>query len=146
MAKAMLLNVLVGVLGEFVEGLTEDNLKLGVFSGKIVLKHLQLKKEGIEKLKLPLAVKKGHLESLELKIPWTSLDSQPVRIYISGVYLLLSPVNKSNFDHNEASLSSMKKKQADILKAEKRIELAAMINSEAGEGKKKNNCKFDYCY
>ena len=95
MAKAMLLNVLVDVLGEFVEGLTADNLKLGVFSGKIVLKNLQLNKEGIEKLNLPLTVVKGYLDLLEIKIPWTSLQSQPVRVDINGVYLLVSPLDES---------------------------------------------------
>jgi len=30
MARQLLLNTLVGVLGEFIDGLTEDNLKLGV--------------------------------------------------------------------------------------------------------------------
>ena len=101
MAKAMLLNVLVDVLGEFVEGLTADNLKLGVFSGKIVLKNLQLNKEGIEKLNLPLTVVKGYLDLLEIKIPWTSLQSQPVRVDINGVYLLVSPLDESKRNAEE---------------------------------------------
>lgn len=32
MARQLLLKTLVGVLGEFVDGLTEDNLKVGVSS------------------------------------------------------------------------------------------------------------------
>ena len=141
MAKALLLNVLVDVLGEFVEGLTAENLKVGVFSGKIVLKNLQLNREGIEKLNLPLTVVKGYLELLEIKIPWTSLESQPVRIYIDGVYLLVSPLDKTKYDSVEEGQKLAKQKQNDLQRAEKKIELAAMLNSQAGEGKKKSNCE-----
>ena len=40
MAAAILLSVLTRVLGEYVNGLTEDNLKLGVWAGKISLNNL----------------------------------------------------------------------------------------------------------
>ena len=142
MAKALLLNALVDILGDFVEGLTAENLKVGVFSGKIVLKNLQLNREGIEKLNLPLTVVKGYLELLEIKIPWTHLESQPVRINIDGVYLLVSPLDKSKYNTIEEEQKFIKKKQNELVRAEKKVELAAILNAEAGEGKKKSNCKY----
>jgi hypothetical protein len=35
MAKQLLLNALTDVIGDFVEGLSEENLKLGVWKGEV---------------------------------------------------------------------------------------------------------------
>ena len=35
MAKKLLLDALTGAIGDFVEGITEENLKLGIWSGKV---------------------------------------------------------------------------------------------------------------
>lgn len=93
MAQRLLLNVLVSALGDFIDGLTEENLKIGVWSGKIIFHNLKLNKEGIKKLKLPFDVKSGYIQTFEVVIPWASLESQPVKIDIDGVYLLLTPWN-----------------------------------------------------
>ena len=69
--KQLLLSFLVNILGEFVNGLTEENLKVGVWGGKIKLKNIEINKSGLEKMNLPLTVIEGYLDSLEVKIPWT---------------------------------------------------------------------------
>lgn len=98
MAQKLLLNVLVQVLGEFVEGLSEENLKLGVWSGKIVLQNLELNRKSIQKLNLPVTVTYGSVKKVEVVIPWTALESQPVKIDISGICLQVGPVVVSDLD------------------------------------------------
>ena len=51
MAKALLFKVLNDTIGKYVEGLTEENLKLSVFSGTIALENVSLNRKGIEELK-----------------------------------------------------------------------------------------------
>lgn len=87
MAKRLLLNVLVDVLGNYVEGLNPENLKVGVWSGKIELSDLQLKRSALDGLNLPISISHGSLKSLKLIIPWASLDSKPVQVIMDGVYL-----------------------------------------------------------
>ena len=70
MAKKLLLSALVNVLGDFVDGLTEENLAVGVWSGKIVLNQVQLNRKAVAKLNLPVAVEHGFIETLEVIIPW----------------------------------------------------------------------------
>mgnify|MGYP005994255063 CR=1 FL=1 len=70
MAKRILLSALVNVLGDFVDGLTEENLAVGVWSGKIVLNHVQLNRKAIDKLNLSVSVEHGFIETLEVTIPW----------------------------------------------------------------------------
>lgn len=130
MAKELLLNALVSVLGDYIEGITKDNLQVGVWSGKIELKNLQLNHHGIEKLKLPVSVINGYVNSLTVSIPWTSLASQPVKIYIDGIFLLLGPLDFQNFTSNEAIERSLAHKQAKLIQAEKAIELAATFTEQ----------------
>jgi vacuolar protein sorting-associated protein 13A/C len=130
MAKELLLNALVSVLGDYIEGITKDNLKVGVWSGKIELKNLQLNHAGIEKLKLPVSIVNGYVKSLTVSIPWTSLASQPVKIFIDGIYLLLGPLNFQEFTPNEAIERSLAHKKARLLQAEKSIELAASLTEQ----------------
>ena len=37
----------------------------------------------------------GHLGSLELKIPWANLKTQPVRILIGDLYVLAGPLSET---------------------------------------------------
>lgn len=95
MAKSLLLNVLVEVLGNYVEGLTRENLKVGVWSGKLEFQNLNLKDSALDQLNLPIQVKKGSLKSLKVKVPWTNLESKPVEVFIDGLYLLAAPLDLS---------------------------------------------------
>lgn len=130
MAKELLLNALVSVLGDYVEGITKENLKVGVWSGKIELKNLQLNHQGIEKLKLPVSVINGFINTLTVSIPWTSLASQPVKIFIDGVYLLLGPLNFQNFNSQEALERSLAQKKGRLIQAEKSVEIAATLTEQ----------------
>lgn len=102
MAKSLLLTVLVEVLGKYVDGLTQENLKLGVWSGKIKLNNLKLRESALDELNLPVKVLKGSLKSLTVKVPWTQLDSKPVEIYLDGIYLLASPLDTTHSTAEES--------------------------------------------
>ena len=73
MAKEYVLGLLVKILGDFIDNITEDRLKVGVWSGKIVLENLVLKQECISKLNLPVSLVCSSIEHLEVIIPWLSL-------------------------------------------------------------------------
>jgi vacuolar protein sorting-associated protein 13A/C len=127
MAKTLIVNTLVEHLGQFVDGISQENFHLGVFSGTIELNNLQLKSSSlgiipflcqiwcnrcsttfslsflalllihfflkIDKLNLPVRVTRGHLSSLQVKIPWTALGSKPVQVKLQGIFLQAEPVD-----------------------------------------------------
>lgn len=122
MAKSLLLNILVDVLGNYVEGLSKENLKLGVWSGKIELFNLKLKDSALENLNLPIQVSRGSLKQLKLKIPWAQLESKPVRVVIDGVYLQAGPLDLDQFGPDElrkilqdSKIKKLKESDAAIL-------------------------------
>jgi vacuolar protein sorting-associated protein 13A/C len=124
MAKSLLLNILVDVLGKYVEGLTAENLKLGVWSGKIEFYNLKLRDSALDELNLPIQVRKGSLKTLKVKVPWTSLESKPVEVLIDGLYLLASPQDLSRYSPEEG----LKLNQAMKLKKLQQIDAAAMLS------------------
>jgi vacuolar protein sorting-associated protein 13A/C len=127
MAKRLLLNVLVKVLGEFIE-LNEENLNLAVWSGQIVLTNLRLKTDHILK-NYNLNVFHGSVQRLEVTIPWASLLVSPVKIVIEGVLLDVGPLDIAKLGKIEA----LKRYMAEKLQKLKMVDqyLALSLNLKA---------------
>ena len=93
-------SLLARVLGKYVDGLEEKNMKLKLFGGEASLSNLKIKKNLFEKMNLPFQVKEGTLGKLKIKIPWSSLSSSPVVLQIEDLFLLLD--SKRNLFKEEA--------------------------------------------
>jgi hypothetical protein len=137
MAKSLLLNILVDILGNYVEDLTKDNLKLAVWSGTIELYNLKLKQTALDKLNLPVKVLRGSLKKLQLKIPWTNLESKPVSVLMDGMYLETGPVDLSEVSAADAQKMVSKSRLKKMEKAEKAI--MAIIHNKSFKRKKKSS-------
>lgn len=114
MAKRLLLDVLIKVLGEYIE-LSEENfdLNLAVWSGKIVLHDLKLKTASLLR-NYNLLIVHGSIKTLEIIIPWTALLNSPVKITIDGVYLQVGPINVARLDKEETRKRVMQLKQEKL--------------------------------
>lgn len=129
MAKSLLLNILVDILGNYVEDLTQDHLKLAVWSGKIELFDLKLKKTALDKLKLPITVGRGCVKRLSLNIPWANLNKKPVSVIIDGIFLEAGPLDLSSISKEESERMKAKSRLKKIEKVEHTI-LASIQNKE----------------
>ena len=121
MAKSLLLNILVDVLGNYVEGLSRENLKVAVWSGTIDLYNLKLKATALDKLNLPIRVERGYLKKLHLKIPWASLESKPVIAELDGIYLQAGPIDLSKLSAEDSQRMITASKQKKLDEAERDI-------------------------
>ena len=83
--KSLIIDVLQRTVGEFIVGLDQDNLKVGVTSGEIVLTDLGLNTAALRASPAPSTMRSARVESLRVEIPWVALSSKPVRIEIVGV-------------------------------------------------------------
>ena len=119
MAKRLLLNVLVSVLGDYIEGLTEDNLKLGVWSGEIVLNDLRINRKILQKLGLPVSIVHGVVASLTLIIPWASLETNPVRILADGIYLQVNQLNMTDLSGEFMMKRAIERKRYKLEEADR---------------------------
>ena len=88
-------------LGAFIEGLDASQLRLNVWSGSVRLRSLSIKPSALDFLHLPLRIRHGSIDSLKLEANWLQLSTQPVRVELSGVQLLVEP--RADFELDEAA-------------------------------------------
>ena len=89
MAKRFLLNLIEEFLGDFITGLTKENLKLAVWGGILEFHNLVLKVGplggALSDLELPFAVTRGFIKHINVTIPWTSLGKNPVKVRVQRI-------------------------------------------------------------
>lgn len=86
-----------------VEGVDRDSLKVSVWSGKVTLTDLKLRREAIYALGLPVSVKAGYIKHVELSIPWNKLGTDPVVLTFDGVYLVAGPLDEGTAEEDETA-------------------------------------------
>lgn len=134
MFESVVATLLNRFLGSYIENFDTKQLNIGIWSGDVRLKNLRLKKESLDKFKLPVDVKFGHLGELTLQIPWSNLKGKPVKVIIEDVYLLASPIIINEFDPDEDAAREQKLKQEKLQDLEA-LQSALTSNMGAAGGK-----------
>ncbi|AQK59109.1 calcium-dependent lipid-binding family protein [Zea mays] len=91
MFEGHVLYLLRKYLGEYVEGLSVEALRISVWKGDVVLKDLKLKAEALNSLGFPVTVKAGFVGTITLKVPWKCLGKEPVIVLIDRLFVLAHP-------------------------------------------------------
>lgn len=120
MFEGIITNLLTKYLGQYIEGLDKENLKIGIWGGDVLLKDLEIKKEALNEFNLGIAVKKGYLGKLVLKVPWKNLKDQPVIVEIEDVLLIAKPQHSffAEYDPKKEEEAAQKIKQDKLSNAE----------------------------
>lgn len=101
MLEGLVAGLLNRFLGMYVKNFDPTQLKVGIWSGDVKLRDLELRKEALDQLKLPINVVEGHLGELTLVIPWSNLRGAPVKVLIDNVFLLASPKEEAAYNDEE---------------------------------------------
>lgn len=101
MFESLVANLLNRFLGAYIENFDPKQLNIGIWGGDVKLRNLRLKRDSLDKFKLPVDVKFGHVGELTLQIPWSNLKGKPVKVIIDDVYVLASPKILEDFDLEE---------------------------------------------
>ena len=127
MLEGLVANLLNRFLGMYVKNFDPKQLSVGIWSGEVVLKNLELRREALDQLKLPVNVVEGHLGQLTLSIPLSNLRGKPVKVNIEDVFLLAAPKEDAEYDEEE------EKRRAHAIKMEK-LENAELLKERNTEG------------
>jgi vacuolar protein sorting-associated protein 13A/C len=130
MLEGLVANLLNRFLGMYVRNFDPKQLNVGIWSGDVKLKDLELRREALDQLHLPLNVVEGHIGSLVLSIPWSNLRGKPVRINIEDLFLLAAPKEDQEYDAEE------EEKRAHAVKMEK-LDSAELLKERNTEGMSK---------
>ncbi len=114
-------------LGMYVRNFDPKQLNVGIWSGEVTLRDLELRREALDQLKLPINVVAGHLGVLTLSIPWSNLKGKPVKVFIEDVYLVAAPKEDAEYDEEE------EERRRQTLKMEK-LDNAEMLKDRSGDG------------
>ncbi|EME44915.1 hypothetical protein DOTSEDRAFT_70827 [Dothistroma septosporum NZE10] len=125
--ESLVANLLNRFLGMYVQNFNPNQLNVGILGGDVKLRNLELKREALDQFHLPLNVVEGHISSLILKIPWSNLRGQPVRINIEDVFLLASPKEDQEYNAEE------EERRAHAVKMEK-LDSAELLKERNTEG------------
>lgn len=134
MLEGLVAGLLNRFLGMYVKNFDPTQLKVGIWSGDVKLRDLELRREALDQLKLPINVVEGHLGQLTLVIPWSNLRGAPVKVFIEDVFLLASPKEEAAYDPEEED----RRKQR--LKMEK-LDSAELLKERNQEGLSKEEQK-----
>jgi vacuolar protein sorting-associated protein 13A/C len=130
MLEGLVANLLNRFLGMYVRNFDPKQLNVGIWSGDVKLKDLELRREALDQLHLPLNVIEGHIGSLVLSIPWSNLRGKPVRINIEDLFLLAAPKEDEEYDAEE------EEKRSHAVKMEK-LDSAELLKERNTEGMSK---------
>ncbi|KAK6505305.1 hypothetical protein TWF481_007211 [Arthrobotrys musiformis] len=127
MLEGLVATLLNRFLGMYIRNFDPKQLNIGIWSGDVQLRDLELRKEALDQMKLPLNVSEGHLGRLTLQIPWSNLKNKPVKVTIEDVFLLATPKHDSEYDEED------EERRRQILKQEK-LESAELVHERTTSG------------
>jgi vacuolar protein sorting-associated protein 13A/C len=127
MLEGLVASLLNRFLGMYIRNFDPKQLNVGIWSGDVKLRDLELRREALDQLKLPINVVEGHLGQLTLKIPWSNLRGQPVQVYIEDVFVLAAPKEDAEWDEEE------EERRRQAVKIEK-LDSAEMLKERNTEG------------
>ncbi|KAI5452535.1 Vacuolar protein sorting-associated protein 13, variant 2 [Naganishia albida] len=127
-----------GFVAPYIENLTDRDLQFSLVSGSLALKDLQIKREALDALNLPVEVHKGLIGQLNIYIPLTTLGSEPIRFVIEDVFLLVK-MKKASGDvdlaEEERKLQKVKQDQLRQLEAKEAAAKEALAAEKQGQQK-----------
>ncbi|KAF2866909.1 hypothetical protein BDV95DRAFT_611203 [Massariosphaeria phaeospora] len=127
MLEGLVANLLNRFLGMYVQNFDAKQLNVGIWSGDVKLRNLELRREALDQLRLPLNVVEGHLGSLTLSIPWSNMRGKPLKVNIEDVFLLAAPKEDADYDADEED------RRAHAVKMEK-LDSAELLKERNTEG------------
>jgi hypothetical protein len=134
MFENLVLQVLTRLLGDYVEdGLDVNNLKVGIWSGKIELEKLKLRRDALDAFDLPLVVAHGFIGSVHVTVPWSNLKQEPVIVAITDVHIVVRPRSVVARDRDDARRRAADRKRARLaLHDDAMLAAAAAVMSGGG--------------
>ena len=127
MLEGLVATLLNRFLGMYVKNFDANQLQVGIWNGEVSLKNMELRREALDQLKLPVNVVEGHVGNLTLTLPLSNLRGKPVKINIDEVFLLAAPKEDAAYNEEE------EKRRMQAVKMEK-LENAELLKERSSAG------------
>eukprot|EP00736_Rhodelphis_marinus_P003336 Rmarinus@m.26876 len=118
MFESIIADILSSQLGNFLEGLSSEQLNLSIWKGDVSLRNLVVRENALSFLDLPIRVSRGHLNHLHMQVPWSDLKGQPCKIVLDGLTFVAVPDVHGDKSKTEKEVQIWNEKKAQIVAAE----------------------------
>ncbi|CAF4508473.1 unnamed protein product, partial [Rotaria socialis] len=105
-------------LGNYIDNLDTKKFKIDLWNGNVVLENLYLKSNALADLNLPVTISIGYLQKLVLQVPWTNIYTQPTKVTIEGLFLLVVPKTEVEYDAQRDEKDEYEMKMKEVRKIE----------------------------
>ena len=140
MFENIIAEILNRLLGSYVSptSFQADRVSTSVYKGYVLFSRLELRSDALDRLLLPITLKKGLIVKTEISIPWTQLGSRPVEISLDGVYLLISSKadwTVEELDRRAQAAKFSKLAQAELIKRSREavLGLGKLVDGSASD-------------
>eukprot|EP01065_Artemidia_motanka_P020751 TRINITY_DN24798_c1_g1_i2.p1 TRINITY_DN24798_c1_g1~~TRINITY_DN24798_c1_g1_i2.p1 ORF type:complete len:4341 (+),score=992.28 TRINITY_DN24798_c1_g1_i2:62-13084(+) len=101
--KGRLVAFILEYLGQYFDGLNRQQVKLKLWEGDLAIAGVTLRPDAVNGILegtcgLPWTLLHGSVGSLTLRVPWTTLRSEPVVVTVDGVHGVLMPKRARPYD------------------------------------------------
>eukprot|EP00127_Corallochytrium_limacisporum_P005672 Clim_evm51s210 gene=Clim_evmTU51s210 len=111
MFEGFVSNFLNTWLGDYLEGINTSDLSVAVWNGLVTLKNVRIREDALSFLDLPISVRNGVIEELQIRIPWAQLQSKAIQVEVSNIRILaVSETGAEQKDRQEQLASEIQKK------------------------------------
>eukprot|EP00850_Spirogloea_muscicola_P020895 SM000230S07331 [mRNA] locus=s230:2545:20707:+ [translate_table: standard] len=91
MFEGLVHQLVAGYLGHYFSGVQKEQLRIGLWSGIVLLENVELSLEAFEHLELPFAIKIARVGKLRLQVPWKKLGWEPLVVSMEHVTICAGP-------------------------------------------------------
>ncbi len=134
MASAIGGAVLDILLGEYIVQAagSQRQLELDLLNGHLLLQNLTVRSQALQRLGLPVVVRAGIIGRVEMRIPWSRLSTEPTRLVLDNLLLLVGPQSESEWDHAAEEKRSFERKQAALASLDRSSAAASEVTRDKG--------------
>ncbi|XP_028899829.2 intermembrane lipid transfer protein VPS13B isoform X2 [Zeugodacus cucurbitae] len=126
--------VIMEYVAKYVKNIRSEDMQLSLWEGEATLQNLDLRLDVLEEeLQLPCEFLSGHVHELTIRVPWTKITSEPIRIIINTIEFVLKLRRDKPEDVSSAS-SSPQRKTGDNAKKRRRSEEQQPTQQTPGSG------------
>uniref|UniRef100_A0A034VE87 Vacuolar protein sorting-associated protein 13B n=1 Tax=Bactrocera dorsalis TaxID=27457 RepID=A0A034VE87_BACDO len=126
--------VIMEYVAKYVKNIRPEDMQLSLWEGEATLQNLDLRLDVLEEeLQLPCEFLSGHVHELTIRVPWTKITSEPIRIIINTIEFVLK-LRRDKPDDVSSASSSPQRKAAETTKRRRRSEDQQSAQQTPGSG------------
>uniref|UniRef100_A0A0K8W1C6 Vacuolar protein sorting-associated protein 13B n=1 Tax=Bactrocera latifrons TaxID=174628 RepID=A0A0K8W1C6_BACLA len=126
--------VIMEYVAKYVKNIRPEDMQLSLWEGEATLQNLDLRLDVLEEeLQLPCEFLSGHVHELTIRVPWTKITSEPIRIIINTIEFVLK-LRRDKPDDVSSASSSPQRKAGETTKRRRRSEDQQPAQQTPGSG------------